>query len=91
MKKVVRDFIEKLLIIDPNQRIPASEFKYDNFFEVCFLSIIYKKGIDYEKLENKEIEPPFIPKLLNPYDTHYFVKRNQEYKQPEKTDLFENF
>jgi len=49
-----RDLLEKLFVIDPTKRLGAAgshEIKEHPFF----------KGMDWERLLNREIEPPFIP------------------------------
>ena len=63
------DLIEKLLTLDPKQRIgngsnDAKEIKAHPYF----------KDIDWDKYYRKEVKPPFIPKLKNDTDLRYFDK-----------------
>ena len=60
----VIDLIKKLLIKNPDKRLGnngADEIKKHIFFE----------GMNWEKLLNKKIKPPFIPRLKNAVDTRY--------------------
>ena len=60
----VIDLIQKLLIKNPDKRLGsngADEIKNHIFFN----------GMNWEKLFNKKIRPPFIPKLKNAIDTKY--------------------
>jgi serine/threonine protein kinase len=62
----VCDLIEKLLCLDPRQRLGAGsidEIKRHAWFA----------GIDWDHLD--EIEPPFVPTLGNDFDTSYFEER----------------
>ena len=58
-----KDFILKLLTIDPNKRLGSNNI--DEIFNHPWI-----KGINPE-----EIEPPFIPKLKSESDTNYFSQR----------------
>ena len=63
--KTARDLIEKLFVCDPTKRLgykSADEVKQHPFF----------KGVDFEKVLNKEYKPPFVPKLKNDMDLRYF-------------------
>merc|ERR1712228_918447 len=62
MSKAVIELISKLLIKDPLHRIKCAEIKKCAFFA----------NIDWEKLFNKEIEPPFKPKVKDQRDTTNF-------------------
>lgn len=46
-----RDMIRKLLVRDPSKRIGAKGLREHSFF----------RGIDWERLERREIKPPFVP------------------------------
>lgn len=62
------DLISKLLIHDPKERLGANgaeEVKSHPFFT----------GIDWKKLENLEVTPPFVPKVAGGYDVSYFDKQ----------------
>jgi len=57
-----RDMIRRLLERDPAKRITSAQLKAHPFFE----------SIDWEKLERKEIKPPFIPVCTGSDDVRYF-------------------
>ncbi len=80
----VIDLIKKLLIKNPDKRLGnngADEIKKHIFFE----------GMNWEKLLNKKIKPPFIPRLKNAVDTKYidplFAKATP---QDTPVDTYEN-
>jgi len=63
------DLIKKLLQINPKKRLgagpkDAEDVKAHKYF----------KGVNWEKYENKEIEPPFIPTFDGEEDLKYFDK-----------------
>ena len=63
--KNARDLIEKLFVSNPKKRLgynSVDEVKSHPFF----------KGIDFDKVLNKEYKPPFIPKLKDDTDLRYF-------------------
>ena len=80
----VIDLIQKLLIKNPDKRLGsngADEIKNHIFFN----------GMNWEKLFNKKIKPPFIPRLKNAVDTKYidplFAKATP---QDTPVDTYEN-
>jgi len=68
-----KDLISKLLIFDPNQRIGNGADKSDDIKKHPYFS-----DIDWNKALNKEIEPPFIPKVDDETDIKYFEKSLKE-------------
>ena len=63
--KNARDLIEKLFVSNPQKRLgynSTNEIKNHPFF----------KGIDFDKVLNKEYKPPFVPKLKDDTDLRYF-------------------
>lgn len=65
---VVIDFIKCLLIIDPKKRLGgkngAGDVKKHKWFY----------GIQWDRLLNKDYNPPFIPKMIKAEDTNYIEK-----------------
>jgi len=61
----VRHLLKSLLNKNPEERIAFNEIKVHPFF----------KGINWDKLLRKEIDPPFKPKLKNELDTSNFDAR----------------
>jgi len=62
-----KDLIQKLLIVDPNERFGSGpeggeKIKNHPFF----------KGINWKNVEDRKIKPPFIPKLKKETDLKYF-------------------
>ena len=62
-------FIKELLVVDPNNRLGNGVNGVENI-----KSHEYFKDVDWNKYYNKEIEPPFIPKLDSDEDLKYFDK-----------------
>ena len=67
--KTAKDLIKKLMVTNPKKRLGwgpggAEKIKSHPFF----------KNVDWEKALNKELIPPFIPKLNNELDLKYFDK-----------------
>ncbi len=67
MNSDAKDFIQKLLVVDPNQRLGSGpngtqEIKNHNFFN----------GINWNDAKMRKIRPPFIPKLKSDTDLRYF-------------------
>ncbi|XP_064168494.1 protein kinase C delta type-like isoform X1 [Anguilla rostrata] len=60
-----KDIMEKLLEKDPNRRLGT----FGNIREHAFF-----ESIDWSRLERREVEPPFKPKLVNRNDCSYFDK-----------------
>lgn len=58
LNNVTRDLILKILVPDPNLRYEIVDIKTHRFF----------KGMDWEKAARKQLEPPFIPTVVTPYD-----------------------
>ena len=62
-----KDLIEKLLVVNPQNRIGfgpngSDDIKNHPFFE----------GVDWDLAMKKKLKPPFIPKLKNDTDLRYF-------------------
>lgn len=60
-----RDIIEKLLEINPNERLGfngTDEIKKHPFFA----------NVNFEQIQNKQYKPPFVPHLKNDEDLKYF-------------------
>ena len=96
IKEDAKDLISKLLVVEPTLRIGYNgidEIKKHKFFE----------SVDFDKVLNKEIEPPFIPRIESDDDLKYFDSNFTEMeletfpndvimKQSIKSDLnFEGF
>ena len=76
-----KDFISKLLVVDPKNRLGqgpdgSKQIKAHPFF----------KGANWEDAQKKKIIPPFIPELTDDIDLRYFdkmftddMKQNNEY------------
>lgn len=62
MSEEVKDLITKMLEKDPANRIGTEKGVEEIMAHPWF------DGFDFEKLENKELEPPFIPKLSESLD-----------------------
>ena len=69
MNKEDKDLISKLLVNNPKNRLGNGEKDAESIKEHP-----YFKDVDWDKYLNKEIEPPFIPKLKNETDLKYFDK-----------------
>ena len=75
--KDAKDLIEKLFVVEPKKRLgfsSANEIKNHPFF----------KDIDFNKVLNKEYNPPFIPKLESDIDLRYFEVNEENYSEGEK-------
>jgi protein-serine/threonine kinase len=62
-----KDLMQKLLILDPNERLGSGpeggeKIKNHPFF----------KGINWKNVQDRKIKPPFIPKLKKETDLKYF-------------------
>ena len=62
-----KDLMQKLLIVDPNERLGSGpeggeKIKNHPFF----------KGINWKNVQDRKIKPPFIPKLKKETDLKYF-------------------
>lgn len=69
MHKHTKNLINKLLKKKPQKRLQNKKtIQKHKFF----------KGIDWDKIENKQVKAPWIPYLQNEYDTAYFTKYNQD-------------
>ncbi|XP_011298389.1 ribosomal protein S6 kinase alpha-5-like isoform X2 [Fopius arisanus] len=67
----VQDFLARLLVKDPRQRLgggprDAEELKEHPFFTEA-------EGFSWSALENREIEPPFVPQIAHELDTSNFA------------------
>ncbi|CAK9811268.1 Ribosomal protein S6 kinase alpha-5 [Anthophora plagiata] len=71
LSPTVRDFILRLLVKDPRQRLgggldDAKELKEHSFFKKAPLPF------SWESLERREISPPFVPRITHELDTSNF-------------------
>ena len=73
MDENAKDLISKLLVFDPNKRIGNGENKSDEIKKHPYFS-----DIDWNKALNKELVPPFIPKVDDDVDIKYFEKSLKE-------------
>jgi protein kinase A len=66
LKGKTRDLVQLLLVDDPELRLEISQIKDHNFF----------RGIDWNQLKKREIEPPYIPdnSLIN----NIIMKKDKE-------------
>lgn len=64
----VQDLICRLLVKDKDERL-GTEGDMDEILKHDWF-----KDVDVEGILNKTVEPPFVPKLQNAYDTKYFKK-----------------
>lgn len=64
------DLIQGLLIKDPSKRLGGREVMHHVFFA----------EIDWEKLYNREIRPPYVPELSSECDLRYFEAQFTEQK-----------
>ena len=67
INKDAKDFISKLLVVDPKKRLGqgpdgSKQIKDHPFF----------KGVNWDDAQKKKIKPPFIPTLKNEIDLRYF-------------------
>ena len=91
VSKSAKDLIKKLLVPNPKKRLGwglggAEKIKNHPFF----------KDVDWEKAWNKDLEPPFIPKLIDELDLKYFDKgftdeRIESYSEEEPSSQNVNF
>lgn len=89
VSKEAKDMIRRLLVRDPTKRITSEELKKHAFF----------KSIDWDKLERKEVTPPFVPMCSSSDDVRYFdVAFTREVPRlpsgrplPPSEDEFDNF
>lgn len=71
LNPIVRDFIQRLLVKDPRQRLgggpgDAKELKEHPFFKKA------PAPFTWEALERREIRPPFVPRITHELDTSNF-------------------
>jgi serine/threonine protein kinase len=67
MNKDAKDFIQKLLIINPSERLGSGPNGIEDIKNHPFF-----KGINWNDAEMQKIKPPFIPKLKSETDLRYF-------------------
>ncbi|KAK1130917.1 hypothetical protein K0M31_017223 [Melipona bicolor] len=71
LSPTVRDFIQRLLVKDPRQRLgggpsDAKELKEHSFFKKA------PAPFTWQALERREIRPPFVPRITHELDTSNF-------------------
>ncbi|KAK9294783.1 hypothetical protein QLX08_010720 [Tetragonisca angustula] len=71
LSPIVRDFIRRLLVKDPRQRLgggpgDAKELKEHAFFKKA------PAPFSWQALERREIRPPFVPRITHELDTSNF-------------------
>ena len=66
LSKDAVDLLEKFFVIDPEQRLGSGEHGLDDIKAQPFF-----KSIDWNAILEKNIKPPFTPKLKGPTDTRY--------------------
>ena len=64
-----KDLIKQLLNLDPNKRLGSGPNGFENL-----KSHKYFEDIDWDDLENKKVDAPFVPKIDGPLDLKYFDK-----------------
>jgi serum/glucocorticoid-regulated kinase 2 len=69
IQKEAKDLIKKLLTKDPKKRLGSSSDGAEKIKNHKYFS-----DIDWEKVKNKEYEPPFVPDLKGEIDLKYFDK-----------------
>ena len=82
------DLIQKLCEINVNLRLGSSENEFEEISKHKFFN-----GIDWKKLENKEIKPSFIPIITNMEDVRNFDKQFTETDPlsiPERLNYYKN-
>ena len=66
-----------MLVTDPDMRIKIKDIKKHKFFYVRYLLII-KQGIDWNKAQNRQLEPFYIPEVISKFDSSYFKPKVSE-------------
>ena len=82
------DLIQKLCEINVNLRLGSSDNEFEEISKHKFFN-----GIDWKKLENKEIKPSFIPTITNMEDVRNFDKQFTETDPlsiPERLNYYKN-
>jgi protein-serine/threonine kinase len=82
------DLIQKLCEINVNLRLGSSDNEFEEISKHKFFN-----GIDWKKLENKEIKPSFIPIIANMEDVRNFDKQFTETDPlsiPERLNYYKN-
>jgi serum/glucocorticoid-regulated kinase 2 len=69
IQKEAKDLIKKLLTKDPKKRLGSGSDGAEKIKNHKYFS-----DIDWEKVKNKEYEPPFVPDLKGEIDLKYFDK-----------------
>jgi hypothetical protein len=82
MSVKAKDLIEKILVLDPKERLGChGRGDLDLREHPWFLSV------DFGKLYKKEIVAPWVPEVRNPFDSSNFACWDHLEKQKEKEDL----
>ena len=67
LNKNAKHLLEKLLVLDPKERLGSGPDGSENIKNEP-----YFKGIKWDDVLNKKIKPPFVPKLNSDVDLRYF-------------------
>ena len=96
ISQVAINLITKLLNVNPKKRLGSGEEDAEKIKSHEFF-----KDIEWEKYKNKEIKPPFVPKLENELDLKYFDKmftdepidsnRPTVYSRPREHSVYKGF
>ncbi|EGT33123.1 hypothetical protein CAEBREN_21311 [Caenorhabditis brenneri] len=68
ISKKAKSLINRLLIIEPLNRATLEEIKMSDFF----------RAFSWERIANKQVEPPFKPNVTDESDVSYFDKKLTE-------------
>ena len=76
-----KDFIRRILIVDPRKRLGSLAAGSDDFFQDPWFS-----SIDFAALRRREIEAPWIPTIKDPFDMSRFKK--SDHIQPKNKESY---
>ena len=79
--QTAKDFIRKIIIVDPRKRLGSLAAGSDDFFRDPWFS-----SIDFTALRRREIEAPWIPTIKDPFDMSKFKKA--DHIQPKTTESY---
>lgn len=87
LNKVALDFIKNILQRCPQNRLKSANFLYlkqHDFF----------KSLDFDQIQNKKVEVPWMPSLSRNCDTKYYDRYEEEeskFSSVNYGDIFNNF